>query len=270
MSEETAQPMARRTSKSKAESSQGDYWEQSVQPLNCLIFIAPLLLLYEVGVVWMGPEAMRNGADVWLRGFLGGLGLGEYVLLPIATCVLLFGMHHVTRKPWNWRSDVLSGMVCESFAVGLCVLALAQVYCYVAEATPNPDTVAIHNIATESALETTNSSTRVARMLSFLGAGIYEELLFRVVLLTGTFALCCRVGIDRDTALVFAILSTSLFFSAAHYKLFCSVGLEFTWYSFLFRLLAGTVFSILYWRRGFGIVVGAHAVYDILVATFVG
>ena len=280
-----------------------DYWTQSIQPLNCLIFIAPLLLLYEVGVVWMGPEAMRNGADVWLRGFLSGLGFGEYVFLPLATCILLFGLHHVSRADWRWRSDVLSGMVCECFALGLCVLLLAQLYSHCVASTSNPETTSITIAWTETSGEredqllddsaspkkqrvtTTDPNldwfplstmgevaekeTTVAKMLSFLGAGIYEELLFRFVLLTGTFAICCRAGIDRTTAIVFAVLSTSLFFSAAHYRLFCSAGLEFTWYSFTFRLLAGTLFSILYWYRGFGIVVGTHAVYDILAATFI-
>ena len=31
-----------------------DYWEQSTQPLTSLCFVAPLLVLYEMGMVWLG------------------------------------------------------------------------------------------------------------------------------------------------------------------------------------------------------------------------
>src|SRR5688500_7164859 len=45
----------------------GDYWQQSRRPLASLAFVAPLLLLYEIGVLVLGAHAVRNGADVWLR-----------------------------------------------------------------------------------------------------------------------------------------------------------------------------------------------------------
>src|SRR5437868_2828088 len=43
----------------------GYYWQQSRRPLGCLAFVAPLLVLYEGGVLGLGSQAMRNGADVW-------------------------------------------------------------------------------------------------------------------------------------------------------------------------------------------------------------
>ena len=47
-----------------------DYWTQSRRPLAALAFVLPLLVLYEGGVVILGRQAVRNGADVWLRQFL--------------------------------------------------------------------------------------------------------------------------------------------------------------------------------------------------------
>lgn len=243
-----------------------DYWEQSVQPLNCLFFIVPLLLLYEVGVVWLGPAAMRNGADVWLRKFLASLGLGEYVFLPLVTCGFLLARHHISRNQWKLRSDVLSGMVCESFGFGVVVLLVAQTFAYLFPAIFGTDsTTSVESV--EAAIHLPDAIASIPRMLSFLGAGIYEELLFRLILLSGTISFCRRIGADRFSSVGFAVLSTSLLFASAHYKLFFAVGLDFTWYSFTFRMLAGVVFCILFLRRGFGIVVGTHAVYDILVAT---
>ena len=52
----------------------GDYWQQSRRPLASLAFVTPLLAIYEFGVLWLGPQAMRNGADVWLRQWLDEIG----------------------------------------------------------------------------------------------------------------------------------------------------------------------------------------------------
>jgi len=260
--------MERRSSTKRDSASvlrSSDYWDLSAQPLNCLLFILPLILLYEVGVVWAGPSAMRNGADVWLRSFLSQLGVGEYIFLPLATCGLLFGLHHISRRKWELRGDVLSGMICESFCFGVCILVVARVLWQVAHSTFSP--MGFDATELEAAMKTSSDMAHLPKMLSYLGAGIYEELLFRFVLLSSLVWVLTKVGVDRFSSHAFAVLSTSLLFAAAHYKLFFAMGFEFTWYSFAFRMFAGALFSLLYLRRGLGIVVGAHAVYDILVAT---
>jgi len=85
-------------------------------------------------------------------------------------------------------------------------------------------------------------------------------------LLSGTIAFCRRVGAGATSAMWLGVLSTSILFAAAHYRMFFDVGGEFTWFSFAFRLAAGSLFCILFLRRGFGVAVGTHSVYDILVA----
>src|SRR5262245_11493587 len=77
----------------------GDYWQQSRRPLASLAFVTPLLLVYEAGVLWLGPQAMRNGADVWLRQLLDLMGFSQYFLLPLLTLGLLSGWHYVSRQP---------------------------------------------------------------------------------------------------------------------------------------------------------------------------
>ena len=90
-----------------------DYWSESRQPLASLIFVAPILLLYEVGVVVLGPQAIRNGAEVWLRRLLEILDFGQYFLLPMLTVCILLGWHYTTRRPWRLSRGVLSGMAIE-------------------------------------------------------------------------------------------------------------------------------------------------------------
>ena len=235
-----------------------DYWEQSTQPLTSLLFVAPLLVLYEFGMIRLGPHAMRNGADVWLRSILAHLGLGEYLFLPLLTCGLLLGWHHLTRRAWRFQGDVIGGMFCESvlWGMGLVVLAHAAL-----------DLAGNGALQIERAAASVNRMDQVPHLLSFLGAGVYEELLFRLLLLSTLILICHRVGADPQSATVLAVIATSILFASAHYRIFFAAGGEFTWYSFVFRLAAGTLFSILFLRRGFGIAVGTHATYDVLIVT---
>ena len=112
------------------------------------------------------------------------------------------------------------------------------------------------------------------RVVAFLGAGIYEELLFRLMMLPAVAVLLSFCGMKRNTSFALAVLTTSLLFAAAHYRLDITLGPiqwatpsgdPFEWMSFVFRLMAGSFFSIVFLYRGFGIAVGAHAMYDILV-----
>jgi membrane protease YdiL (CAAX protease family) len=101
------------------------------------------------------------------------------------------------------------------------------------------------------------------RLVAFLGAGIYEEVLFRLMLLPCCVAALTRVGVPRAKSLVAAVIVTSLVFALAHY--IGPHGDRWQSFSFLFRAVAGSFFATLFVYRGFGIAAGAHAGYDILV-----
>jgi len=106
----------------------------------------------------------------------------------------------------------------------------------------------------------------VAKMVGYLGAGIYEELLFRLILLWGMAWLIRRWWAAPKGSLLLAVLVSSLIFASAHY--IGRAGETFQWFSFLFRFVAGVFFSILFIYRGFGIAAGTHAAYDILLGLF--
>ena len=100
-------------------------------------------------------------------------------------------------------------------------------------------------------------------MLS-VGAGIYEELLFRVVLVAALAWIGQAVlGWRPAVAGLWATLLGAMLFSAAHYV--GPYGDRLTLYSFVFRMVAGVFFSALYLLRGFGITAWTHALYDVLL-----
>ncbi|GAC1688707.1 MAG: hypothetical protein NVS9B3_07290 [Gemmatimonadaceae bacterium] len=97
-----------------------------------------------------------------------------------------------------------------------------------------------------------------------LGAGLYEELLVRV-LLVGLLAAGGRLllFLQPRAAGIVAVLLSAVIFSAFHY--IGPYGDRYTAESFAFRVIAGLFFSALYVMRGFGITAWTHALYDVFV-----
>lgn len=96
-----------------------------------------------------------------------------------------------------------------------------------------------------------------------LGAGLYEELFFRVILVSGLFYLFRNLFRKNRYAYAVAAIISALIFSSVHY-----IG-DFadTWAmgSFLFRFLFGLTLNVIYVIRGFGCAAWTHAIYDLIV-----
>jgi membrane protease YdiL (CAAX protease family) len=100
-------------------------------------------------------------------------------------------------------------------------------------------------------------------LVSFLGAGIYEEVLFRLLLMSLLLHLFQLGDLTPLTATSLAVVISALVFAAAHHD--GAAGEPFQGHIFLFRTVAGVYFALLMQWRGFGVAVGAHAAYDVLV-----
>ncbi len=231
------------------------YWAESRHPWPSLVFIAPLLAVYEGGLLFLGPHGVRNGADAWLRQLLSMLGFGEYFLLPVLTVCILLGWHHTTRQSWRLRPGLLSGMAGECVLLSFCLFLLLKLQAVLFQPGLLPAELSIGGV--------------IGTAVGYLGAGIYEELLFRLILLSGLAALLKWLGLQqRWPRMVAAVLLSSLLFAAAHYV--GPYGDTLHLFSFTFRFLAGVFFSLLFVYRGFGIAAGTHAGYDILVGVLAG
>jgi len=246
------------------------YWEISRRPLVALIFVAPILVTYELGVLTLGADSLRNAADVWGRQFLRLLGFGQYFLLPLLVCGVLLGWHHVRSDPWTIRRRVVGIMWLESLVLGVALLVLAQLMGrVVAASTQDVSAASVPAFVSGGGERSTWS-----KFIGYLGAGFYEELLFRLLLLSGIALAARQAGLNRRGSLLTAVTVSSVLFAAVHYRFELSLfgwtigpqyGDPFTWFSCLFRIAAGLFFGCLFVLRGFGIVVGAHAIYDVLV-----
>jgi membrane protease YdiL (CAAX protease family) len=108
----------------------------------------------------------------------------------------------------------------------------------------------------------------VAQLITFVGAGIYEEVLFRLVLMGGLVAVLRVAQVPGLLAGLLAAVGSALAFAAAHHL--GPYGEPMDGFVFVFRALAGLYFAALFYFRGFGVAVGAHAGYDVIVGVGLG
>ena len=259
--ESTAVPIAQ---------SKSDYWQRSRQPLASLFFILPLLLVYEGGVIWLGPDAIRNGADVWMQQLLQFVGFGGFLLLPLLTVGILVAWHHTTHQSWRVSGSVLYGMAVECAILASVLVVIAHLHVQLLSITNQvPGCHAHHCQIPACQIISCDMEPGAAfrwfsvSLVRYFGAGIYEELLFRLILLSSVIGLISLIGVSRRTQLIAGVVLTSLIFSAAHYVGPHGEPLEL--YTFVFRGVAGGFFAVLFVARGFGIAAGTHALYDVFV-----
>jgi len=238
--------LARRTS----------YFAVSRSHRYSILFALPLLLGYEAlaaALARPGHAELRNGADAILRGAFTAVAGARGALIFMAAVILL-GVGLVVRdlraSRDRIRPAVFLGMLGEA-------VALAAAFGFVIGLTTAKLLGSFHALSL-GPIEQTSWTTRL--MLS-LGAGLYEELFFRVLLVTG-IAAGARVvlGLSRRTAGVIAAIVAAFIFSAFHY--IGPYGDQLQLQSFVFRMLSGLAFSALYLVRGFGITAWTHALYD--------
>jgi len=241
------------------------YWSASRAPRHSLLFALPLLVLYEVlAFALSGSELgeVRNGADVLLKSVFIALG-GRYGVTGFSLVLAGIGgllVWRDRRAGGSIRPGLFPMMLAESVAYALLLggvvsaltslLLRGRLALIAAPAAAGGDTIAF-------ALPT--------QLMISLGAGIYEELLFRVMLVSA-LAAAARVllGLRPLPAGVFAAVVGALIFSLFHYV--GPYGDTFTLPSFTFRAIAGLVFSALYLLRGLGITAWSHALYDVFLS----
>jgi hypothetical protein len=238
------------------------YWGTVRAPRYSLSFALPLLVAYEALAFLLSRferVSVRNGADVLLKQLFVGLG-GHYGLAVFGLVLVGGGAVLV------WRDVRRSGGIRPRFFLYMAGESVAYALLFGTVA----GTLTGLLLPRMALLEVLGSSQAVplsvpAQLMVSLGAGIYEELLFRVLLVSGLLLVTRRgFGWSRRGASIFAVVIGALIFSAFHYL--GAYGDRFSLGSFTFRMVAGLLFSGLYVFRGFGITAWTHALYDVFLA----
>ncbi|HEY5950813.1 MAG TPA: CPBP family glutamic-type intramembrane protease [Kofleriaceae bacterium] len=202
------------------------------------VLIFPLLLAYEIGVLFAGRV---NGADVVTRAVYAIAGTRTVYLLLHACIATLFLL-------WIRRNDRFRTLRLEIAAP---VILEAAIYALTLGA--------LITLVLERLLGLGVDGNSV---VAALGAGVHEELVFRLGLFAGFVALLG--GLERRFAVGLALVTSSLLFAAAHHL--GVHGEPFTMHAFAFRAFAGAAFGAMFWFRSFAHAVYAHVLYDLVVA----
>src|SRR5271157_5879500 len=185
------------------------YWASTRRPLPSLSLVLPIMLAYELGVLWQGGESaasVRTGADAWMRHILASLGLVDQWFPPLALVVILLGWQVASPRDWRFSPSILPVMLLES-----CVLAMALAG--VSRLIDLGFSVLDQNAPPVLSVVSTPARMSLAPLIGYLGAGVYEEALFRLVLVPILFALLRLLQTPQILASALAVTGSALLFS---------------------------------------------------------
>lgn len=216
-----------------------------------LFAVLPLWLCYEALRLTLTPNE-RNGAEVLIADCLWLLGSTGLVIMRVLFAGLVIAAAvSIARRHIPW------------FRVTLVTALEGTVYALIL----GPVSAALAASTTRLLQAGRGEMVRplVQDLVGSLGAGIFEELFFRLITMSVLALLFTRValafGLPKVAGLAVAVVLSALLFSLFHH-----VGpgaAPFTQGVFVFRTCAGLVLGVLFVVRGFGVCVYCHAMYDV-------
>jgi len=275
-------------SKKKNGISENGYYTRTARPIYGLWFILPFIILYETLVLLVNPQLLSQPASnvrgavvsfVWVQNFLQSLGMttkNAWLFAPAVVILTLITLQMTCRQSWKVKLTDFAVMAgeCIVLAIPLIVLAL------VLNRAPKPQQAAgvfneIPICSSIAPLQTGQPAEGLHRrnvkmdILTGIGAGIYEELIFRLVLISISMTFFELIlGMPRLNSIIASVIISSVLFSLHHHFVFLNGQFAsseiFRIMPFAFRTIAGVFFAIIFAVRGFGIAAGTHAFYDII------
>ncbi len=226
------------------------YLLKSKTSFYSFLFTLPLFFLYEVNILFLSWDdilVVRNGADFLMRNILesfdiyGLYGLGLVFFLGLLVTYIFFIKEDQQQEV---NVNFLFIMLAESMLWSVFLYFLLFKFM-----------VLLMNPVGKTILQ---------QVTLAIGAGIYEEFLFRVLLIAGLSGILGFVFMwDKTFKNIIAVVLSGGIFSAFHFM--GEYGDFFSMELFLIRFFAGLILGVLYMYRGFGITAYTHSIYDLIV-----
>ena len=236
------------------------YIHWSRDPAVGLFAVMPLWLLYELLRMSLVPGD-RNGAEHLLLSAFRSLWPPALDILRVLFLALVAGCAvSLIRRSVPWARVALVSALEGSF-YGLLLGPIA-----IAIAAPVAGVLVHASPAVLAAGSAEGVSPLVGDLIGSLGAGIFEELVFRLGLVSLLALLFHRIGstfaMPREVSALAAIVVAALLFAWFHHLPPASEPFHLN--AFLFRSAAGLILGTLFVLRGIGVAVYTHAMYDVV------
>ncbi|MCK5944334.1 MAG: CPBP family intramembrane metalloprotease [Planctomycetes bacterium] len=223
------------------------YFHWSREPAVGLFAVLPLWLTY-ILLRWQLAPHERNGAEVLLMQQLSRLGDRAHLVVSVAFALLIAAAARWLVKhkvPW---SRVAAVIALEGLVYGVMLGPIAS---------------AMTSSANRLLSASVSADDLVPNLVGSIGAGVFEELVFRLGLMSVLVWVGMRAvrewSLPRWLAGLFAVVVSALVFSWFHHL----CGEPYDRGRFLFRTMAGVLLGLLMWGRGYGVCVYTHTVYNL-------
>ncbi|NBC25300.1 MAG: CPBP family intramembrane metalloprotease [Bacteroidetes bacterium] len=229
------------------------YFRQTRGLVYSYVFALPLVFLYELLIRISQPgqdQMVRIAVDVWFRMLFTYAGLDALTATLVITAAVGGVIIYSKRKTLpTLKGRYFLWMLAECLLYALFFAILISQF--------------LDLLLNMNSQESLNQLTKLQLFALSLGAGLYEELFFRVILVSGLFFLFNLISDKTAISYSASVVLAALLFSGVHYvgNFADSWAIE----GFLFRFLFGLTLNVIYVIRGFGCAAWTHAIYDLII-----
>jgi len=207
-----------------------------------------VLAIYELGIIILFKDSffeLRNSGEILLRSLFTSLNLTDtYIVSGILLAIFAFVMirgYQLEKKP-GVHADYIIFMLLESMWWGVLLFILMHLFL-------------------ELPLQLLSVEDKFANINLAIGAGIFEELIFRMIVISALISILHRgLTFSQNTSKLVAITLAAGIFAAFH--LFME---PYSFPAFAQRMTGGVFLGVLYIYRGYGISVYTHIIFNFLI-----
>ena len=229
-----------------------NYLSYSRNHITSFIFLIPLMIIYEfLSFLLFNNKnfTIRNSADSIFRDIFqlfSSNSIYYYSFIFIIFCIYVFLVYRKDIVNYKIRVNYLFCMYIEGAILGFLLLLFLN------------NNIFHYTVSYYDDL-----------FLTFylcLGAGIWEEILFRLVLISFLIIIFDNIYFLNNYKIILSLIISSLLFSAFHY--IGSGSDVYTHYTFIVRLIGGLLLGLIYLKRGLAVSSMTHLCYDLFLISF--
>ena len=228
-----------------------NYTDYSKDFLTSIIFLTPFIALYELLCYFLFNSEnfeIRNSADVIIRNSFSYIidTSQSYYLFLLCIIIIFYILYNYDKyDSYYFSLNYYFIMIIEGLIYSIILLVFINGFDFF-------QNVIVYDY-----------NNYLLNFYSSLGAGVWEEIFFRLFIFNIITYVFLKISKSRKTSIILSILLSSLLFSIFHY--YGNLADLFVLNTFIIRFVAGIILCLIYIKRGIGITCFTHLSYDVLL-----